>query len=194
MVKAAFHVREDSSQGGGAVRIVGRAIGLEIVYADLGCLVRIPTRLRKERRHVTSSAVCLALEQHFSTSRCCPVETTFWWRGRRDRKLIKLQCCQFRGDHIICTTFVSEASASCHRVFLCVVQARVEERSLPLQLEVANEGVPVSGQPQPPPGVKDTGIPAESGWRQAYHPGETLFHPGSTPRRIFPDPNWQAPS
>src|SRR5687768_3480840 len=144
MVKATLHVREESAQRRSSVRVIRRTTRVEIVNTDLFSLVCVPTWLSKERRHVTLRAVCLAVEDHFSTRSRCAIETAFGRRRWRDRQLVELKRGQFRGHHVNIATLVPESCACCDRVLYRVVQARVEEGSLPLQFEVSDESVPVS--------------------------------------------------
>src|SRR5881227_3387539 len=44
VVEAALHVRKEAAQRCRAISIVGRALRLKIVYADLRGLVRVPAR------------------------------------------------------------------------------------------------------------------------------------------------------
>jgi hypothetical protein len=62
MVEAPFGAREEPAQRSGAVAFVWRAIGLEIVDADFGGRVLVPTGFGKERRHMTGSAIGFAFE------------------------------------------------------------------------------------------------------------------------------------
>ena len=74
MVEAAFGAREKSAQRRGAVALVWRAIGLEIVDADFCGSVLVPTGFGKKRRHMTRCAVGFALKQRLAPSRGCGVE------------------------------------------------------------------------------------------------------------------------
>src|SRR6476620_9758297 len=81
VIKATLHMRKQPAQGCGAIGIVGGAISLEVVNADLRCLVRIPTRFSEERRNVTLRTSRFAVEDYFTSTCCCSIETASWWCG-----------------------------------------------------------------------------------------------------------------
>src|ERR1051326_1465232 len=91
VIKTALHMSEQSAQRSRAIRIIGRAIRLEIVNPDVRRLVRIPARLSKQRRNVTLSAGCFAVEDQFSASGGGSIKTAFRRCRWRDCKLIELK-------------------------------------------------------------------------------------------------------
>src|SRR5688572_20675810 len=117
---------------------------MEIVNADLFSLVCVPAWLSKERRHVTLGAVCLAVEDRFATYGRYAIKTAFRWRRWRNRQLIELKRRQFRRHHVDIATLVAETGTCRNRILDRVVQASVEESSLPLQFKVSDVSVPVS--------------------------------------------------
>src|SRR6185437_214170 len=106
---------------GCAIRIVWCATRMEIVYTDIFSFVRVPTWLSKERRHVTLRAVCLAFEDRFSAGGSCSIKTAFGRRRWRNRQLIELKRCQFRGHHVGVAPLVSKTSSCGNGIFNRVV-------------------------------------------------------------------------
>src|SRR5207237_4731604 len=66
VVEPALHVREQSAQGGRAISLVRRAVRLELIYANLRGLVRVPPRLGEERRDVALRAGGFPTEERFA--------------------------------------------------------------------------------------------------------------------------------
>src|SRR2546423_1500370 len=143
VIEPALHVREQSAQGGRAISFVRRTVRLELVYANLRGLVRVPPRLGEERRDVTLRAGGFPTEERFAAGGCRAVETARGRRRRGDSELIELQRGEFRGRHVRAASFVAEACLRRNRIFLRVVESLVEERPLPLQFKVSDVSVPV---------------------------------------------------
>src|SRR5205823_14471295 len=61
--EAALAVREESLQRRGAVLLVGRALRLELIDADLRSGMHVPAGLREQRLHVAVAAFRLAVEK-----------------------------------------------------------------------------------------------------------------------------------
>src|SRR4051812_28966012 len=67
VVEAALGMGEQAAQRSGAVlRLTWRALGLEVIYADLGRGVQVPSRFSEQRRHVAGGALRLALEDRLA--------------------------------------------------------------------------------------------------------------------------------
>src|ERR1017187_5466353 len=109
MVEAAFGPGEESAQRRGAVALVGRAIGLEIVNPDFRGRVHVPTRFCVKWRHMTGGAVGLALEQRLAAGGGGGVKAAARRLGNREGQLIKLQRCQLAGDQVIVGLDIREA-------------------------------------------------------------------------------------
>src|SRR5687768_11749315 len=77
------------------------AIGLEAVDTNIFSLVKVVPGLGENRRHVAGSAFGLTVEDNLSALRGRCVVTAWRRFGRRHRKLIKMQCGQFRRDQVL---------------------------------------------------------------------------------------------
>src|SRR6476620_8129140 len=91
VIEAALLPREQAAQGCGSIPLIGRAAGLEVVDADLGGGVHVPTGLREERRHVAARAAGVAVEDGLRSFRGRSVERRGRWFWRRKRELKEVQ-------------------------------------------------------------------------------------------------------
>src|SRR5687768_15140715 len=91
MIEAPGLMGPQPAQRCGAVAAIGGTVGLEIVDADLGALVRIPTRFGVQRWYMALRTVGLAAKERFSTLGGCPVKAAIRWCRRRDGELVEVQ-------------------------------------------------------------------------------------------------------
>src|SRR4051794_9492381 len=91
VVEAALRVRPQPAQRGGAVHPGRRALGLEIVGADLRRPVQVPTALRELRRDVAGRALALAVEDRLAAPRRGRVEAALRRLRRLQRHLVEVQ-------------------------------------------------------------------------------------------------------
>src|SRR5439155_7483269 len=117
---------------------------LKIINADVRSLMRIPTRLSKQWRHMTLTAGRLAFEERFTARGSAGIETSGGRTRRRNRELIKLKGRQLFCHHVCGAAFVPKASLRGDRIFLRIHQTFVKESSLTLQLKIGDESIPVS--------------------------------------------------
>src|SRR5437588_190395 len=84
MVEPAFLMAPEPAKRRGAVALVRRAGGLEIIDADFFCRMETPTRLGIKRRRVTGGAFCFSGEQRLSSCSRAFVIAALRWFGRRN--------------------------------------------------------------------------------------------------------------
>jgi hypothetical protein len=90
VVETTLGMRPQTLERRRPVSSLRRAVGLEAVDPDLLGRVQVPARLGLERRHVTTGATCLAVEQFLAARRRVGIEASFRGWRRRDRQLIEV--------------------------------------------------------------------------------------------------------
>ena len=153
-------MRPEAAQRRRSIALVRRALGLEVVDADLLRGVQVPARLRVERRHVARGAARLSRRRAPAPRSAAAASKLAARRlGARQRELIEMERRQLRRDQIArrCARCRSRSRAAIGE--LCrVVEARIVERALPVHLEVGHERVPVrDGAPAGPRVQVDAG-------------------------------------
>ena len=126
MVKTPFLMGPQAVQRGCPVPLIGRAMGLKIIDADLVGRVQIPTRLGPDGLDVAGGAPRLAAEEGLATGRRLRIEAPRRRRGRREGQLIQVQRRQFRGDQIGLVAHMPEAVAGGDGELDRIIQARIK--------------------------------------------------------------------
>jgi len=91
MIEATFAVREYRANRRCPIAQVGRAAGLEIVYADFGGSVEVPAWISPKRFSMAVVAPCFAAEEHVAAIRCRLIEAFLRGLRSHNRELIDLQ-------------------------------------------------------------------------------------------------------
>jgi hypothetical protein len=170
VVEAALRLGEEALERGGHVRVARRAVGVEVVGADLLAAVRVPACVGEERRHVAACALPFAVEDLFATPCGTRVEGALRRSWRRQRKLVEVERGELRGHAVflagsaqrphdvsygLTAADVPAPAPSCDWVLGGVVEAWVVEVADPHHLGVRDVGVPIAhGPPAGTPGVE----------------------------------------
>src|SRR5262245_56455579 len=101
MIEAALHVRKQSTEWCRSVAAVRCPVGLKAVDADFSWRVQVPSRVAPEWFDMAIVALGLATKQCIPSVRCRLIEAPGRWLRRWYRKLVKLECCQFRSNQIV---------------------------------------------------------------------------------------------
>ena len=88
VVESAFGSGEQAAERGGAIALVRGPVGLEIINANFGWRVLIPTWFRKQRRHMTGGAIGFVVEQHLAAASGGRIKTTGRRLGRFQSQLV----------------------------------------------------------------------------------------------------------
>src|SRR5262249_51709317 len=100
VIEAAPGMCEQTLERWRSIPLVGCAIGLEGIDADLGRRVHVPAWLSVEWRHVTGAAASRAFEEGLATCGCGRIEARCGRCGRDNRELVEVQCRELRRDEI----------------------------------------------------------------------------------------------
>ena len=76
---------------------------------------------------MTLRAGCFPVDDRSSAGGGCLVITSFRWRRRGNRKLIKLKRSEFGSDQVVGASFVSETGLRGNWILLGITQARVSD-------------------------------------------------------------------
>src|SRR4051812_37364324 len=129
MVKAASRPRKETAQRRGAIALIGRAIGLEIVDPDFRRSVLVPTGLGEKRRHMTTGAIGFPFEERLASLGGGSVEAAPRRLGNQQRQLVKLQSCQLGGDQVLLGPDIRKTEAGSNWKRVGVVETRVVKSS-----------------------------------------------------------------
>jgi len=143
VIKAALRMGEKGPKGRRTIAPIRRTARLEIVNPDLLSRVHAPPRLCEERWHVASRAPAGAIEHLFPALGRFGIEASIFRLRRRHSQLVEVEGGELRRDQIIFGLPVAELGLGGDRELFLVVQPRIEEGSLPVHLQVRDEGVPV---------------------------------------------------
>src|SRR4051812_49375394 len=91
VVEASPGMSPQPLEGGGAITLIGRTPGLEIVDTDLGGGVHVPARFGEQGRHVAAATGCLAVEKRLAALGGTGVKTAMGWPGSHQGELVEVQ-------------------------------------------------------------------------------------------------------
>src|SRR5262249_6503549 len=149
VIETALCMRPESFQWGGPIPVIGGAVSLETVDPELRSGMHRPAGLTEQGRHVARGAAPGPVEDLLPACGGGRVETSGRRRRGRNRELVELKRAKLRRQVILRAAYVVEAGAGGDGELRRVRQPRIEERPLPVHLEIGDERVPVRHAAQP---------------------------------------------
>src|SRR6185312_14607144 len=121
VVEAALLMRPQSVKRSGAITVIRRAAGLEVINANLGSSVHVPARFSVERRNVAGAALGFAVEECFAARRGCRIKAALWRRRCSNIQLIDMQRAELGSDQVDIIVNVAKSSLRGHREFAGII-------------------------------------------------------------------------